>query len=275
MDKLYFQFTEDSFTVDGDEAISPGAQRWKEEFEKEKFSALYNMGFKERPDCLDAGGNYLYLLASRFACLLSQHPDLELARENTVAEPTAEEYGQLLDSIPFLLGAEYVTEKWIRRIFGRLQEVFAREISQYKGKVSMYLAEKSQYLRVPERIFFHLVESGKEDFPFAFLATYATREKDGRIRHVPIQYALTEYKGRREKLLELLSCLNRAAEVSGLIGEFVERGELFHPLRLSSQEAYEILKAVPALEEAGIMCRIPNWWRRRSGAVSVTVNLGE
>ncbi|MGN0330446.1 MAG: DEAD/DEAH box helicase [Kineothrix sp.] len=275
MDKLYFQFTEDSFTVDGDEAISPGAQRWKEEFEKEKFSALYNMGFKERPDCLDAGGNYLYLLASRFACLLSQHPDLELARENTVAEPTAEEYGQLLDSIPFLLGAEYVTEKWIRRIFGRLQEVFAREISQYKGKVSMYLAEKSQYLRVPERIFFHLVESGKEDFPFAFLATYATREKDGRIRHVPLQYALTEYKGRREKLLELLSCLNRAAEVSGLIGEFVERGELFHPLRLSSQEAYEILKAVPALEEAGIMCRIPNWWRRRSGAVSVTVNLGE
>lgn len=71
MDKLYFQFTEDSFTVDGDEAISPGAQRWKEEFEKEKFSALYNMGFKERPDCLDAGGNYLYLLANRFACLLS------------------------------------------------------------------------------------------------------------------------------------------------------------------------------------------------------------
>ena len=44
-------------------------------------------------------------------------------------------------------------------------------------------------------------------FPFAFLATYATEGKNGQISHVPLQYALTEYKNDREKLVELLACL--------------------------------------------------------------------
>ena len=81
---------------------------------------------------------------------------------------------------------------------------------------------------VPERIFFHLVESRDEEFPFAFLATYATRGENDRI-----------------KLLELLSCLNRAAEAVPLIGEFMSTGELFHPLRLTAEEAYELLSPRP------------------------------
>ena len=113
------------------------------------------------------------------------------------------------------------------------------------------------------------------EHPFAFLATYATQTAGGRVRHVPLQYALTEFRNERAKLLELLSCLNRAAEVSALIGGFVDSGELFHPLRLTAEEAYRLLQDVPALEEAGILCRIPNWWRRRSNAVTLTLKLGE
>ena len=59
---------------------------------------------------------------------------------------------------------------------------------------------------------------------------------------MPLQYALTEFKGHRDKLLELLSCLNKAADVSELIGGFVRSGEMFHPLRLTSDEAYRFLK---------------------------------
>lgn len=141
--------------------------------------------------------------------------------------------------------------------------------------MSLYLSEKSQRLQVPERIFFHLVESKEEETPFAFLATYATAAENGRVRHMPLQYALTEYKEERHKLLELLSCLNKASEVSPLIAGFVESGELFHPLRLTAGEAYHLLRDVPALEEAGILCRIPNWWKRRNCAVSVSVRIGD
>ncbi len=92
---------------------------------------------------------------------------------------------------------------------------------------------------------------------------------------MPLRYALTEYGAQREKLLELLSCLNRAAEVSPLIGEFVQRGEMFHPLRLTAEEAYQILRDVPVIEKAGIVCRIPNWWRRNAAGISMAVKLGE
>lgn len=91
-------------------------------------------------------------------------------------------------------------------------------------------------MRVPERVFFHLVENREdENWPFAFLATYATRTAKGKIRHVPPQYALTEYKNERQKLRALLAYLNKAAEVSLLIAGFMESGEMFHPLRMTGQ----------------------------------------
>jgi len=119
------------------------------------------------------------------------------------------------------------------------------------------------------------VENKDGEFPFAFLATYATKSVGGRIRHVPLRYALTEYKDDRGKLLSLLSCLNRAAEVSPLIGSFMESGEMFHPLRLTAAEAYDFLTHVEAIEAEGILCRIPNWWKKRTAALSLSVRLGE
>ncbi|MBQ1490780.1 MAG: DEAD/DEAH box helicase, partial [Blautia sp.] len=88
-------------------------------------------------------------------------------------------------------------------------------------------------------------------------------------------YALEEFKGHREKLLTLLSCLNNASEVCPLIGKFVESGELFHALGLTAEEAFEILQAVPKIEEVGILCRVPNWWKRHSSAVQMQVSLGD
>lgn len=146
---------------------------------------------------------------------------------------------------------------------------------RHDGTVEMYLTEKNQELRVPERVFFHLVENKDPDFPFAFLATYATKGEHGKIRHVPLKYALTEYQNDRSKLLALLSCLNRAAEVSELIGGFMDSGELFHPLKLTAQEAYTFLKQIEEIENTGILCRIPNWWKRNAAAVSMAVSLGD
>ena len=142
------------------------------------------------------------------------------------------------------------------------------------GTVQMYLTEKGQQLRVPERIFFHLVESRDEDYPFAFLATYATSADNGQVRHMPLSYALTEFKSDRDRLVTLLSCLNKVSEISDMLGGFVESGEMFHPLKFSADEAYEFLKKVPEIEGLGIMCRVPNWWRKRYSQVYLNVTLG-
>ncbi len=276
--RLQFRFTEKGFVLDAEEQnvyYPAEIQKWKENFTQDRWQALYDLGFEKKPDWLDGAGQFLYLAADGFQKQLTRLPDLEISREKIEVIPDENMTERLLNSVPFTLGSECVTADWLTEAFGRLQSIFAKEISAYDGTVAFYLAEKSQQLHVPERIFFHLVESREEEYPFAFLATYATCDEKGKVRHMPLQYALTEYHAERGKLVELLACLNRVAEVSPLIGEFVEKGEMFHPLRLTSEEAYQILKAVPQIEASGIVCRIPNWWRRNAYGVSMTVNIGE
>lgn len=271
---LHFIFTESDFHLDVQSVTDAGDRdKWQEWFVADRYKALYRMGFEEKPTELTATGNFLYLVADSFMKALTSLPELELAREKVEVRATAETVEFLLKAVPFAIGAEYITKEWISGIFRKLLEIYTEEISQYSGTVEMYLTEKSQHLHVPERIFFHLVESREEDYPFAFLATYATRGADGKVQHVPLKYALTEYKNDRAKLLTLLACLNRAAEVSELIGGFMESGEMFHPLRLTAEEAYAFLKDIEAIESIGILCRIPNWWKKR--AVSVGVSLGD
>lgn len=276
MDKLCFLLTKTGFRVDEAVAVSTeeGRQRM-EAFLSAPYETLYELAFQERPPYFDAAGVFLHQMAGQFVSQLAAVPGIELSRAKTELLPDGEAVERLLSSVPFVLGSEYVTEVWLRRQYRQLRDVFRRQIADYSGKVSLYFAEKSQKIHVPERIFFHLVEHKDEQYPFAFLATYATKAENGKVKHVPLQYALTEYRDERAKLLELLSCLNRAAEESPLIGGFMDSGELFHPLRLSAQEAYQLLKDIPRLEQAGILCRIPNWWRKRSSSVTLSVKLGE
>ena len=276
MDELRLLITNDGFRVDK-AGTSPDltAERWARDFSDKPYETLYELAFQERPACFDAAGRFLCQVAERFAADLAAAPGLELSREKTEVSPGDERLELLLHAVPFVLGSEYINESWIKKQYRKLRDVFRAQIKRYPGTVSLYLAEKSQKLQVPERIFFHLVENRNGEQPFAFLATYATKTESGKIRHVPLQYALTEYKNERAKLLELLSCLNRAAEASAIIGELMESGELFHPLGLTAEEAYCLLQDVPALEDSGILCRIPNWWRKRNSSVTMTVRLGE
>ncbi len=243
--------------------------------EKDRYKALYLFGFERCPDGVDVVGRYLFKLAGTFAEGLSRQPDIEILREEIVIEPSEQEMEVLLSSVPFTNGSTFVTEGWIRNIYVRLNKVFADDIRDYHGTVAFYLADKSESLTVPERVFFHLVENPEDELPFAFLATYGTRLENGKFKHMPLQYALTEFEHSNEQLLKLLSCLNRVSEVCPLVGRLVESGEMFHPLRLNAGEAYELLKCLPAIEDAGVIFRVPNWWRRNAASISMTVSLGK
>ncbi len=275
MEKIQFLLTKDGFRVDDMLYAEKEVQAYASGFARAPYETLYELAFRERPECFDAAGVFLFQVAESFVEMLVNTSGLELSREKTELVPKEETIELLLDSVPFVLGAEFVTRTWIKRQYRKLLAVFSKQIKSYTGRVSLYFAEKNQKLHVPERVFFHLVENSEGEFPFAFLATYATKGDGGRVRHVPLQYALTEYRDERSKLLELLSCLNKAAEVSALIGRFMESGELFHPLGLTAEEAYQFLNDVAALENCGILCRIPNWWKKRYSAFAVTVKMGD
>lgn len=267
-----FLFTPEGFIPDTTKGDPKQLERW---LEKDGYPALYECGLKERPKNAGPSALFLYQTAECFFRRLTDLPELEIVREQAKVQLSSEEKEDLLLSAPFVIGSEYLTGSWIDKVFHGLEEIFFEEISAYDGTVEMYFTEKNQNLRVPERVFFHLVENHDEEYPFAFLATYATRDGEDKIKHVPLKYALTEYKDQREKLLNLLSCLNKAAEVSPLISEFMENGELFHPLRLTADEAYQFLKQIEQIENTGILCRIPNWWRKKAASVSLSVRMGE
>lgn len=263
---MTFQLTSDGFMI---EDISQKMSN------AEKYQVLYDMGLNRTQDNADSVEHYLGLVAVTFFQQLMDMPEIELARESVQVTLSEENEASLLQAVPFAIGTQYIDQKWLQRQFDELTKIFAGEISAYEGTVAMYFTEKNQQLHVPERVFFHLVENREYDYPFAFLATYATNGDDRRVKHVPLKYALTEYGNDREKLMTLLSCLNKAAEVSPLIAGFMQSGEMFHPLRLSDGEAYEFLKSVEDIEHTGILCRIPNWWRKRASSLSVSIELGE
>lgn len=277
MDKnqLQFIFTPTGIMPDTLSAAASGSDRqWQAHFEKNCYEAMYQYGMTDvEADTISA--LFVKRLVKVFLEKLTSLPELEMVREHAVVELSEDDIAGLLLAVPFAVGSESVTSQWLAHIFQELNQVYAREMAAYEGTVALYLAEKNQQLHVPERIFFHLVENKEGDYPFAFMATYATRQADGKVVHMPLKYALTEYHGEREKLLNLLSCLNKAAEISELIAGFMQSGEMFHPLGLTAQEAYEFLQQVEAIESVGILCRIPNWWRKRAAAVNMNLQLGE
>lgn len=259
---------ETDFHPDGTEPEEVG--RIASAFESDKFRALYDLSFKDPEPWYSPSLGYLVRVASEFVRTVSRTEDLEERRASI--EMPDYDFGRLASSVPFIPGSEYVTAGWVSSIWKRLLDVFRSDISSYEGKVELYFSERNDGIRTPGRIFFHLVENRDSDeLPFAFMATYTPDDGKG-LRHLPLRYALEEYRGDERKMLELLSYLSKAADRSAFISGFIESGELFHPLWLTAEEAYTFLKEVPVYEECGILCRIPNWWRHR-GSTDATVRV--
>lgn len=237
--------------------------------------ALLFLGFRGQSIPLHESLRYLHIVAALFVRNLSKNPDVELLREETIVGIEDEDIEHFLNNAPYLNGTEYLDRGWIKKVWDRLNQVFCIEINSFKGSVEEFFESYNPMVHLAGRVFFHLVESKKEEYPFAFLATYSAEvSKGGKSKHLPLKNALIEYGRNSRKLLELLSTVNRASLKSPFISELVESGEIFHPLQFSSKEAYTFLKEIPVYEEAGILCRIPNWWKNKYDSFKVSINIG-
>src|SRR5699024_6487532 len=91
----------------------------------------------------------------------------------------------------------------------------------------------------------------------------------------PLKNALKEFNDSTE-ILSLLTAVGKVADESAFISQLVESGELFSPLAFNEQEAYQFLKETPLYEENGVICRIPNFWKKENKAsVKITVGAKE
>ncbi len=237
---------------------------------------LLSLGFCRKGVHLSPSLGFWRTFVSLFTQKLRLTPEIEQQRDRVVIPLEAGELRELSDRIPLMTGSEYLGEEQLRSLWQLLHAIFTRKIAAFAGTVEELIKGYSPEIHLVGRIYFHLVENRKGAAPFAFLATYSTAlNADGESRHLPLKYALEEYKNDNKKLLELLVNVSDAARQSELINELLESGELFSPLSWSSQEAYTFLKEIPLYEDCGILCRIPNWWKGQAARIGVNISIGE
>ncbi len=170
-------------------------------------------------------------------------------------------------SIPPMPGAEYCTPEVLDEIWRDMDAWALASISRNADGLSGFLSLHAPLWRQVGRVCFHLAENRKDpEFPFAFMATYIPRlGKNARAQHLPLNQALREYAGtdNREALLRLLEPVYDASTRCPWVKELLDSNDIYHPLAWSPEEAYQLLKDVPPLEESGLIVRLPDWWKKR------------
>ena len=255
------------------------AKQWQDNFYAQYVAnrdyAWWVLGVAKNHQDLSMSMQYLYKVAATFINNLIRTPGLEALREKAAATFPDHEREALLAETPYLLGAEHLDRHWLDCAGDKLHQVYYQEIKKHAGSINEYFRNMNPDIHVAGKVYFHLVESKREDYTFAFLATYAAEAPTGgSAKHLPLKNALMEYGANSRKLLELLATVNKAAGQSAFISELLESGEIFHPIGLNADDAYIFLKEVSIYEEAGILCRMPNWWRKKSESVQVAINIG-
>ena len=151
-------------------------------------STLFELGTTKKTGELSESLDFLYRVATAFVKDLTRNPDLETLREKAVAVLQDEEREALLAAAPYLNGAEFLNAHWLEFAWDRLNRAFSNEIQKYPGSVTEYFIGKNPELHFAGKVYFHLVESKQQEFPFAFLATYAAEASTtGKARHLPGQ----------------------------------------------------------------------------------------
>ena len=188
----------------------------------------------------------------------------------------------LIAAAPPLPGMEYLTRTVLAGLWVVLNGEMSGRIAA-AGDAGAVLVEIHKSWRLVGRVTLHLAENKRSpEFPFAFLATYSHKmDARGKVQHLPLAQALKESAaaGNNELLQTLLAPLHEASGTSPLLREMIESRRVFQPLAWTPEEAWQFLREIPKLEDAGLIVRVPDWWSGgRSGtrpAVTVTVESGE
>ncbi|WP_448873461.1 DEAD/DEAH box helicase [Desulfobulbus propionicus] len=237
---------------------------------------LFFLGFSKSTIALAPSLHFWRGFSALFLQRLRLSPESEELRGSIALPFTDEDQARLLSSAPPMTGGEYLDGELLVELWTGLHAILAQRLATHAGTVAEFLRRYSPDLHLAGRVYFHLVENKKSELPFAFLATYATRlDAAGQSRHLPLKYALEEYRDRQQELLELLVTVHEAARQSALVAELLDSGDLFHPLSWSAEEAFAFLQEIPIYEQAGILCRIPNWWHGKAAGIRVQLSLGE
>jgi superfamily II DNA or RNA helicase len=261
-----------------DEVISG---RVAQAFSVGQAQGLLHLATRELQSGLPPEFAYARDFASRYLTRLCHTPETSNALEVApVPAPDPQELAAIVLAAPPMRGLEYLNAECLTAWWSELGDLVRHRVRESGRSVQDYLQDLNPLWRTVGRVTFHLAENKSDpEYPFAFLATYATRlSAQARAQHLPLGRALEEYAGtkNRSALLALLQPIQRAGESSGWVKDLADSGEIYHPLAWAPGDAYQFLKSIPALEDSGLIVHVPDWWRAaRPPRPVVSVKVGE
>ena len=166
-----------------------------------------------------------------------------------IAVPGEEILDTMILDAPPMNGAEYLTAQVLDTLWAAIDAALHVELEMYQGTLSDFLKARHPAWNLVGRVYFNLAENRKDaDAPFAFLATYTSRlSAHGKAQHLPLSKALVEFSDGKSQaqLLSLLKPVQGAATQCPWLNEMVHTGEIYHPLRWTPEEAFQLLSDVP------------------------------
>ncbi len=191
--------------------------------------------------------------------------------------PAISQLESLIDQAPPMQGAEYLCPRVLSKLWKDMATALEVELIESGLPLQDFLTERDRRWRFVGRVHFNLADNRRDpDFPFAFMATYATGlTSGGGLRHQPLGFALREFAGDKSKLLQLLAPVQDASNACPWLKTIVDSGDIFHPLRWKTAEAACFLSDVEAMEHAGLVIRMPaDWAAKRPSRPSVEATVG-
>jgi superfamily II DNA or RNA helicase len=205
--------------------------------------------------------------AGRYFNALCQLPAAEAKQIAPISAPSENELKEIAASIPPMLGAEYCSSEMLTQVWQTLDQWVHEKIEKFADGVRGFISQHLPLWSQVGRVCFHLAENKQDPaYPFAFLATYASKlGTNAKIQYQPLAHALQQYAGERNKsaLANLLKPVYEASKCCGWAQELVASGDIYQPLAWTSRETYVFLQDIPQLEASGILVRLPNWWQKR------------
>ena len=231
---------------------------------------LLHLGAAELTTALPQPWAWWRDFAGRFLTALRRLPTPDGAASPGGATDAPVDVPMAREDVPVLIltappqrGGEYLDAAVLARLWAELGAALHRAAG---ADPNAWLAAQHPGWHAIGRVHLHLAEHKADPaLPFAFLATYTTRlSATARPQHVPMGRAVQEAaaSGDRQGLIALLEPVQRAAERSPWLAALVASGALYTPARWSAEEAFAMLREVPALERSGLLVRMPASWRR-------------
>jgi non-specific serine/threonine protein kinase len=257
------------------------ATRIEQAFAAGQGAGLAHLATLELREPLPPGLAFARLLAQRYFTQVCHLGDAEVQADRPLhCVPMWDQLSTWLLDAPPMRGLEYLDVRVLASAWTDLDDHVRALVAASGQGLRACLQELNPLWRVVGRVTFHLAENKRdEEYPFAFLATYASSiSQRGEPQHWPLKRALKEHLGtaQNRRLAALLTPIREASQRLPWVAELIESQEIYESLAWTPAEAHRFLRDVPVLETSGLIVRIPNWWRSaRPPRPQVSVRMGQ